>query len=133
VATPEGTKTAHVAVWEYLFGPLDSVIHLHHTCPNKLCVSPFHQHPRLYTEHRREHARKRWAMQKEGHPEHLIGARKGRGHLGEHQRAEIHDLYFTRRATQQELADLFGVSRPTISKIVNGPRPEPVAPETDPR
>ena len=125
VRIPGGTtQTAHVAVWEFFFGPLDAGIHLHHRCPNKLCVNPLHNQPRLRSQHRAEHTRLRWKAQKADPSLRLVGQPAGKKHLTVEQRQEIRDLYFSRRANQQELADLYDVSRPTISKIVKS-QPQP--------
>lgn len=132
VATPEGTTTAHRAVYETLIGPIPSAISLHHTCPNPLCVNPLHVCPALEPAHRQEHARKRWAAQRENPCPRLIGTAPGHGHLSDDDRQTIADLYFTRNATQQELAEFFGVSRQTIHNTLKrfrsaSPSPAPTA------
>lgn len=115
------TKTAHRAVWEHFFGELDSSISLHHrVCERRSCVNPLHQQPKPERVHRAEHARKRWARQKQAElSQRIIGCAPGTKRLTEEQRQQIRDLYMAREATQPQLAKLFGVSRPTIAKIVH--------------
>ena len=119
VATPEGTKTAHRAVWEALFGPLDSSISLHHRCDNLLCINPLHMEIKPEVKHRSDHCRARWARQKADPSLQLIGQRKGTKRLTDEERQQIRDLYMARKATQPQLARKFGVSRPTIAKAVH--------------
>ncbi len=45
--------------------------------------------------------------------------RKGTKRLTDEERQQIRDLYWTRGATQLQLARMFNVSRPTIAKIVH--------------
>jgi len=78
--------------------------------------------PQTHSGHRRNHARERWERQKADPSLRLIGPQKGTKRLTDEQRKDIAGLYMTRRATQQELADLYGVSRPTIHKIVKPAR-----------
>ena len=65
--------------------------------------------------------REKWEQQKADPSLHLIGKPAGKPHLDDDQRREIHALYWTRRASQSELSARYGVSRPTISKIVHNP------------
>jgi hypothetical protein len=71
--TPDGTKTAHRAVWESLFGTLPAGYSLHHLCPNRLCVNPEHQQPKETNKHRSDHCKAKWARQKADPSLRLIG------------------------------------------------------------
>ena len=70
----------------------------------------------LYTPQR---TRELWERQRANPGLHLIGKKPGQRHLDLDQRRDIHSLYWTRQASQTELATRYGVSRPTIAKIVH--------------
>jgi len=111
--TPNGTTTAHRAVYEALIGPLNTGIALHHTCPNRLCVNPLHVQPMLLGEHTTHHVQKR---RESGLP--TIGGQGPRRRLSAEERATIHDLYLSRWGTMQEIADLVRCSRQTVHNIL---------------
>jgi hypothetical protein len=124
VCPPNGTTTtAHRAVWEFFFGPLESEIHLHHRCPSRTCCNPLHLQPRLCGSHRSAHCHERWARQKADPAQRVIGVTGRYRQVPDAVRTEIRSLYSVRAATQQELATRFGISRHTVYKIIHEARP----------
>lgn len=53
------TMQAHRWFYETLVGPIETDLHLHHTCENPGCVNPEHLVPLTPAEHNQEHARLR--------------------------------------------------------------------------
>ena len=49
------TVRAHRTVYQQVMGPIDSDLHLHHLCGNKLCCNPAHLQPLTNSEHRHLH------------------------------------------------------------------------------
>lgn len=73
------TVTAHRYFYEQLVGEVPEGIHLHHTCPNRLCVNPAHLVPMTRGEHQAHHCRDKWERQKADPSLRLIGRAGGDG------------------------------------------------------
>lgn len=74
---------------------------LHHGCENPLCVNPDHMEIKPKAEHVREH--KRETVE-----------------LSDEQRAAIRRAGLDHTLTQWDIAEQFGIPRPTVNKILNG-------------
>jgi hypothetical protein len=96
-----GEGWAHRAYYVIAGGTIPAGYDLHHKCENPPCVNPDHMEPIPKGHHVREHKRETVA-------------------LSDEQRAEIRELGLNPDLTQQNIADLFGIPRPTVNKILNG-------------
>lgn len=102
-------KTHRVA-YKLKIGEIDANLDVCHKCDNPPCCNPLH----LFTETHKANCRD--AFDKSRQP---IGEDHGNSKLTNKQVLRIRKLYKTGLYTQQELSDLFGVSRRTIGNIVN--------------
>lgn len=110
-----GRKTlrAHRLAWEIETGrPPGSLLVCHH-CDNPPCVNPAH----LFLGTARDNNRDR--VQK-GRPNGSPGESNGVSKLTASQVHEIANLYCTGRFRQQDLAEMFGVSKSAIQLILSG-------------
>lgn len=101
---------AHRAAW-FLFKGDPSGFNVCHKCDNGLCVNVEH----LFLGTQKDNVRDMESKQRSNHPS---GAAHGRAKLTAEDVASIRARWPNESATT--LAKAFGVSRPTISRIVNG-------------
>lgn len=92
---------AHRVAWVLTFGPIPEGLCVLHKCDNRACCNPYH----LFLGTRGDNA-----------ADSMKKGRRARK-LTEEEVLEIRELYAAGGMTQQELADEFGVSNPTISYI----------------
>jgi hypothetical protein len=101
------------ASWVLHFGPIPDGIHVLHHCDRPICVNPGHLFLGSQTDNNADrHAKGRDGRQKRG-------ARHHRAVLSQ----EMATAIIERRAlgaTQVELAAEFGVSQPTVSRVLGG-------------
>ena len=97
---------AHRVAWILTFGPIPTGLHCCHKCDNPGCCNPYH----LFLGTRKDNM--------------VDAAQKGHkaNKLTEDEVLEIRESYNAGRATQQGLADEFGVSQMTISQIIRRKR-----------
>lgn len=84
-----------------------------HSCDNPLCVNPDH----LFLGTNRDNlldASRKGRMNR--------GPKNGMAKLTEKQVKEIKEMYATGKHSQEEVAEVFGIGRTTVSLIVNGKR-----------
>lgn len=100
----------HRFAYENLIGPINGLWVLH-SCDNKLCINPKHLFLGTPTDNHKDMVAKR---------RHAWGERNGNAILTAAQVQEIRSLYVRRdnRRCQRALADRFGVSEITISRII---------------
>ena len=101
---------AHRVAWTLVEGDIPHGVCVLHTCDNPQCVSPEH----LFLGSNQDNMDDK--VQK-GRQSRLRGSKNGRATLTERDVLEIRSLY--PRMYQYQLAGLFGVSQPTICKVVN--------------
>lgn len=75
-----GSKRAHRAVWEMLVGLIPEGYDLHHTCPNKHCVSPEHLTPMKHGVHQATHVENIAIARKASNAAKLARTHCERGH-----------------------------------------------------
>jgi len=105
---------AHRFSYEIYTGAIPEGLHILHKCDNPKCVNPEHIVLGTHTDNMADrNAKNRQAkvVQK--------GADNGGAKLTEANVLEIRELYATGKYHQKHLADMFGVSRPQISHVVN--------------
>lgn len=113
IALPRDGKLvlAHRLSWEFANGPILPGLFVCHTCDNPLCVNPAHLFLACNAGNMRDAAKKgRMAC----------GERNGQAKLSDEEVGELRARHATGGIMQRELAEKFGVSRPTISKIISG-------------
>lgn len=98
---------AHRVVWVLTFGPISEGLLVCHHCDNKGCCNPYHLFLGTHADNRADAVGKGLLY---GHITH--------SGLAEDDVLTIRELYAEGNWTQQELADEFGVSNPTISHII---------------
>jgi len=102
VSLPHGRyRGAHRAAWALIFGPIPKGKYVLHKCDNKLCVRPGH----LWLGTPRDNM--------------VDMGRKGRANNGRHKlskEAVLHIRAMRGKASQQSLANLYGVHQGTISE-----------------
>jgi len=107
---------AHRWSYKFFFGELRDEDCVLHSCDNPLCVNPSH----LFIGSRADNVRD---MISKGR-DHFPGAPAGEGHpfsvLSDLEVLEMRKLRSTDNLSYQELADLFGVSKPTVQAIIKG-------------
>jgi hypothetical protein len=97
-------QKAHRIAWTELIGPIPESMHVLHKCDNPPCCNPAHLFLGTDADNRKD------MLKKERY-----------GKLSFKQAKEIRNLYET-GLTHQEIADLFNVSRTTISDIIRAER-----------
>ncbi len=97
--TVSDSEPAHRVFYERLVGPIPSGRELHHCCGNRRCVNPDHLKPVFPVEHAETKKNVKLSLTKA---------------------AEIRVVAKTTQRTHQELADLYGVSRSHISRLLRG-------------
>jgi DNA-binding XRE family transcriptional regulator len=102
---------AHRVAWEPTHGPIPPGLHVCHRCDNPPCVRPEHLFVGTIKDNMRDRSAKGRGYSKKGIT---------RAKLSESNVVDILRLYATGECTKDELADRFGVSRPTINGIVRG-------------
>ena len=103
---------AHRLSWELHNGPIPNGLCVLHKCDNPPCVNPNH----LFLGSRKDNNLDKI---KKGRSPNLKGSNSGRAVLIESQILEIRELLKT-DLTQQEIGNLYGVSRSTIKEIKCG-------------
>jgi len=99
---------SHRVSWELTYGPIPIGKSILHRCDNSRCVNPFH----LYVGTQADNISDR-AMRNS----HNQGGMPSR--LSDESILKIRSMYKEKKHTQEEVAQIFGVSRPNISLIVN--------------
>lgn len=94
-------RKAHRAMYALAFGAIPEGHHVHHKCEVKRCVNPDHLEALPLVTHLREH-------------------RRAEVELSDETRAAIREAARDPQTTQQQIADRFGVPRPTVNKILQG-------------
>jgi hypothetical protein len=104
---------AHRFAWELARGPIPAGMFVLHTCDNPSCVNPEHLFLGTQADNNRDrHAKGRSKNLEPGssHPKACLEDRQVR---------QMRRMYLS-GWVQRELAEVFGVSRGNVSKIVNG-------------
>lgn len=117
--TGSRAKPAHrvSAMMHGLIDSLDSKLHVLHKCDNRKCCNPKH----LFVGTNNDNVADRVSKNRSGWAVHL-GEKNGMAKLTNKQVGQIRGLYFSSRFSQSNLAKMYGVQQPHISKIVNNVR-----------
>lgn len=99
---------AHRVAYRLFVGPIPIGLQILHSCDNRSCVNPDHLFIGTNADNNRDMCKKGRQPKGEGH---------GSAKLSESEVKKIRSMYGDQSCT--ELAIIFGVSRPSISKIVN--------------
>lgn len=100
------TERAHRLAYELAFGPFERGLHVLHRCDNPPCVNPAHLFLGTRADNMRDARRK--------------GRLVGNARLGKDAAVEIRQRYTGARGEQKLLAEEFGVSTATISRVLTG-------------
>jgi len=96
-----GSRFAHRVAWVKANGPVPDDLDLDHLCRNRACINVEHLEPVTRSENLRR------------------GINKGNGKITVEDVKEIRKLYVSNQYSQDEIADMYGVSQSNISHIVN--------------
>jgi len=110
---PHRVYRAPRLAYELQIGPIAAGLHVLHRCDNPACVNPAHLFLGTQADNNRDRAAKG-----RGGGEKRRGIHNGRAKLTSKQVAKIRRLYATGDISQGQLAEIFGVSQPQISRIV---------------
>ena len=102
--------SAHRYVWVITRGPIPGGLHVLHTCDNPSCVNLRH----LYLGTNWQNVRDRDARGRTA-----SGEKAGRSKLTREAVRAIRSCYRRGLATQQELADAYGVGRSTVRAVIH--------------
>lgn len=103
-------REAHIVAWEIANGRSAKGLIIRHSCDNPPCTNPSHLFDGTHADNVADKVEKGRQSAGEAH---------GNAKLTSDAVDEIRDLYATGAWTQQQLADLHGVSRPLVSLVVN--------------
>lgn len=104
---------AHRHAWVLANGPIPDGMFVLHRCDNPPCCEPSHLFLGTLADNNADRDRK-------GHHVSLSGERHGMSKLTGPDASEIRRLYAEGPASQYALAERFGVSQATISRVVRG-------------
>jgi hypothetical protein len=99
--------SAHRAAWFYTYGEWPKF--LLHSCDNRRCVNPAHLREGNHQQNAQDRVDRGRSAQ---------GSSHGRARLAESDISQIDILYWQEKRTEQSIADLYGVSRGTISHAI---------------
>lgn len=105
-----GIMKAHRASWILHIGPIPDEMFILHHCDNPTCVNPHH----LWIGTKRDNFRD--AVEKK---RFAIGEQNNMAKLTEKHVLEIRNAYSEGGLTQQDIADVYGVTRGCIKAVVN--------------
>lgn len=103
-------RRAHRVAWEITNGPIPHGLIVRHRCDNPPCCNPDHLELGTQADNMRDRSERGNAPQGEGHPQAKLSARDVR---------QIREAVAA-GARRQAMADSYGVSYDTISRIVTG-------------
>ncbi len=103
-----GIVTTHRLSWEIHYGEIKDNLNVLHKCDNKRCVNPNH----LYLGNHSDNMSDRMSR----NPGNLGG---GHQKIDNDDRMNIVSMYRSGNFLQRELSDMFGISRPYVSMLVN--------------
>lgn len=107
------TELVHRVMWEKYHGPIPDGMVVCHTCDVRACVNPAHLWLGTQSDNVNDMIEKGRKVVNYGYEHH-------NQRIGHQQAAEIKEMYASGRFSQTEIAQRYGVSQHTISKIVNG-------------
>lgn len=109
----ESTVVAHRVAFELTHGPLPPGACVLHRCDNRNCVRPDHLFAGSRADNNRDAVTKR---------RHARGEAVGTSRLTDAAAAEIRRRYAAGGVSQSRLAEEYGVTQPSVSRVVNGLR-----------
>jgi len=101
---------AHRVAWILTYGKIPEGLCVLHKCDNPSCCNPYHLFLGTLADNVADAVRKK---------RHARGEKVGSSRLTPKEVLDIREMYAIGEKTQQELADDYGVSNPTICHIVN--------------
>ena len=108
-----GSRAAHRLAYEAWVGPIPEGLLIRHKCDNPPCINPEHLEPGTDADNNGD-------MMLRGRHRTLSGAKHPMSKLTWDEASAIRGAYATGVFTLNMLSEAFGVSRPTISRIVKG-------------
>lgn len=111
-----GQMISSRAAWTILRGEIPDGLWVLHRCNTPACVNPDH----LYLGDVRDNVRDMIAAGRQSRKPTIFGEAHYRAKLSEQNVFEIRSLYRSGSATQRELAALFGISKTSVSGVING-------------
>lgn len=116
----EPNDRAHRVVFRHYCGPIPGGMFVCHECDTPACCNPHHLFLGTNQDNVNDMVRKGRNSPPPRNP-HVVGSVHPGAKLNEEQVADIR-LMYGKGLKQQQLADMYGVARQTISKVVNHKR-----------
>lgn len=113
-----GKEYAHRRAWEIANGPIPPGKWILHKCDVRLCVNPAHLFLGDASENALDAFRKGRRVSPFKTMQPMRGARNPKARLLWGDIEVLRDIYESGAATQVQLAEMFGLKQPTVSKIL---------------
>lgn len=115
-----GGRRAHRFAWVIAFGPIPEDLLVCHRCDTPPCCNPAHLFVGTPADNSADMAQKGRAGRNGRPPRGRRNPTYARAKLDEHSVDEIRRLYAEGVRSQRDIAIMFGVTQPTIGRVVRG-------------